>query len=480
MADAAVPRASWRDAIAIYLTPTMAAMLALGFASGLPLMMVFQKLSFWLRESGIERSSIGYFYWVTLAYSLKVLWAPVVDRVTIPWLTRRLGRRRAWMLIAIGGTVVGLSLIAGSSPASSLGLTIAGALLLAYSGATLDIAIDAWRIESAPNEAQANMAATYSLGYRLAIMFSGLGLALAEIASWRAAFLTMAAAMAICGGLVWLIKEPAHDPRVAERARLPFLRRVADSVIDPFLQIAERLRWWIIPVLALVAIYRLSDFTMGVMASPLYADAGYSKATVGVIQSMIGPWITIVGGFLGGLAVARFGLLRALFMGAIFTLVTTAAYSILAFVSLADVKAVLLDLNQALPIGPSRTQTLAGLAAGLPPPPVGALFLSIGADNLSGGFVTTAFIAYMSSLTDRVNAATQYALFSSMYALFCKFAAGFSGVLTDLMGYQTFFLLCAFYAVPAGLLILLLGWRGSASARGVHTPGAEGRAAAAG
>ena len=164
---------SWLAALRVYLKPLMLAMLVLGFASGLPLMMVFSKLSYWLRDAGIDRTTIGFMYWITLAYTIKFLWAPAVDRLKIPGLTARFGQRRSWMMIAIAGTVAGLLIIAASDPASGLVMTLAGAFLLAYSGASLDVAIDAWRIESAPREEQANMAAAYVLGYRFAIMASG-------------------------------------------------------------------------------------------------------------------------------------------------------------------------------------------------------------------------------------------------------------------------------------------------------------------
>lgn len=433
----AAARGRLLETLLVYLKPRMAAMLVLGFASGLPLMMVFSKLSFWLRESGIDRTTIGFFYWVTLAYTVKFLWAPVLDRMPVPWLTKALGRRRSWMLVAIAGTVVGLLLISASDPALGLGLTLAGAFVLAYSGATLDISIDAWRIEAAPNEEQANMAATYVLGYRFAIMFSGLGLALAEFTNWHVSFAVMAGTMAVLGVLIVFMHEPPRDPRLAEETRLPFARRVAKAVIDPFQQVAGRLKAWILPVLGVVALYRLSDFTMGVMASPLYADLGFSKATVGLIQSGIGPWVIVAGGFIGGVAVVSAGLLRTLLVGAVITVITTGLFAWL---------------------------------AGRPEPVAWELFIIISADNFAAGFVGTAFIAYLSALTDRANAATQYALFSSLYAFFCKFIAGFSGALADAVGYQTFFLITAAYGIPAALLVMLLMARGTPEARGQREP----------
>lgn len=430
---AAEEQRSMRDAVRVYLTPVMLSMLVLGFASGLPLYMVFQKLSFWLRDAGIDRSTIGFFYWVTLSYTLKFLWAPVVDRVRVPFLYSLLGPRRSWIVTAITGTVIGLIIISQTDPTASLLPVAIAALLLAYSGATLDVAIDAWRIESAPTEMQANMAAAYSLGYRVAYLTSGLGLAIAGLADWDISFLAMAAAMAISAGLVFFMKEPAAG--VAKRAlEGSFGVKVVRAVVEPFKQILGRLGLWFIPVILLVAIYRLSDFTMGVMASPLYSDIGFDKVIVGSVQGGPGLAATIFGLFLGGVAAYRFGLMRALVIGLIITFVTNGAY--------------------------------AWLAATAGSEDIWKLTMAIVGDNVAGGFVTTVFIAYLSSLVDPANAATQYALLSSFYGFFAKFLSGFSGVLADAVGYVNFFLITAAWTFPAALLLAVIVMRGSVAAQG--------------
>ncbi len=435
MADATEPAGrTWGQTASAYARPIMIAMLILGFASGLPLMMVFSKLSFWLRDAGIERSTIGFFYWVTISYTLKPLWSPVIDRVPVPWLTKALGKRRSWMIVAILGTMVGLSLIAFTDPANGLIVTALGAFILSYSGATLDISIDAWRIESATRDSQANMAAAYVLGYRAAIMFSGIGLAISEWTNWTISFLAMAATMGLCAILILFMKEPFHAYR--EPDTQSFGRRVAASIIEPFKQFWDRLGHWIVPVFLLVAFYRLSDFTMGVMASPLYSDLGFSRAVVGGIQSGPGVIATISGGFLGGVIAYKFGVLRTMVVGAVITFATNAAFAYLAAV------------------GSSES--------------VGLLAFVISADNVAAGFVGTAFIAYLSSLTDPLNAATQYALLSSIYALICKFIAGFSGVMADAMGYVGFFIVTATYALPMAALIIFIMLRGTDAARGIR------------
>ena len=444
---------SFSENIRIYMKPKMLAMLALGFASGLPLMMVFQKLSFWLREVGIDRSTITFMYWITIAYTLKWLWSPVVDRITLPWLGKAMGQRRSWMLLAIVGTMVGLMTIGQSNPKDALWVTLVGATILAYSGATLDIAIDAWRIEIGETSEQGHLAAVYQLGYRFAIMFSGVGLAIAEYYPWSISFAAMAGAMGISGVIViFFIVEPHHAARIKREAKAMH-RAIADAIIEPFGQLIKRLGWWILPVAALVALYRLPDFTMGVMASPLYADLGYSKVVVGGFQSGVGPWLLILGAFLGGFSVASFGTMRTLLIGAPLTFITTAAYALLANLGTPDMADVIREANN-------------GELVGVVPPPNIYLIMAIGADNIAGGFVGTAFIAYLSNLTDPRNAATQYACLSSLYAFFCKFIAGFSGTISEAIGYAGVFLLSASYAIPAALLIIFILWRGTIASKG--------------
>lgn len=423
------------DSLRPYLKWSIAAMLLLGFASGLPLMMVFSKLSFWLREVGVDRTTIGGFYAVSLAYSLKVFWSPVVDRVRIPGLTAMLGQRRSWMLVAVIGAALGLLLIGSSNPAESLTPTLLGALVLAYSGATLDISVDAWRIESAPDDEQANMAAVYVLGYRFAIMFAGVGLVIAERAGWFVAYATMAGAMGLVAGLIFLISEPERTP---EGPAKDLGQVFFDAVVQPFWQIVERFGQWVVPVLLLVGLYRLSDFTMGTMASPFYADLGYSKETVGVITGLFGPWPIVFGGFLGGWVAVRFRLMPALLFGAVITLLTNGAFAGLAFAA-----------------GPELDLAAAGDAAAVVhTPSEWALFGVILADNLAAGYVGTVFIAYLSSLTDRKYAATQYALFSSAYSLFCKlFASTTSGPLSEAAGWAGFYVITALFALPSAMLI---------------------------
>ena len=424
---------SWGQAFKSYFQPVMLVMLALGFASGLPYMMVFQKMSFWLREVGIERSTIGFFYWVTFAYSFKFIWAPVVDNIKLPILTKWLGHRRSWMFLAMLGTIIGMAVIGTSNPAENLMHTVVGALILSFAGATLDISIDAWRIESAPNEEQAQMAAVYTLGYRFAIMASGLALAVAGWFSWPAAFMALAGLMSFnIIVLLYFVKEPV---RIVRKKMQSARDVIVEYIFNPFFSIMVRMGKWAPIVLLLVAFYRISDFTMGVMAYPLYSDLGYSKQAVGLISSGYGVWITIFGAMIGGLFVVRFGLMRSLLLGAVITMITTAAYAWLSI---------------------------------QPEPLVRNLFVIIAADNIAGGFAATVFIAYLSSLVDKQYTATQYAFLSSLYSFFLKFASGFSGVFVDKIGYEKFFYLTAAYCIPVIVLIVILMIFGSEASKGIH------------
>ena len=414
--------------------PKMLAMLALGFGSGLPFMMFFSKLSRWLSETGIDKATIGFFFWIGLAYAFKFLWAPIVDRARIPLLTQALGQRRSWMLIAVIGTIIGMVTISSASPSpvivGSLWPIIIGGFILTYSGATLDIAVDAWRIESGSNEEQASFAAVYQLGYRFAIMAAGYALIIADIASWRATYLSTAAMMVVIAGIILCVKEPETTTR---RVPSSFLDGLRINVAEPFLDLFSRLGRWMIPVFALIILYRLSDFTMGVMAQPLYEELGYTKTQVGLVQGTFGPWPMIAGSFIGGIMVIRFGLMKTLLWGAIIMMATNAAFAWLA-----------------LQEGAVTWK----------------LLVTIFCDNISLGIVGTAFIAYMSAIASRKYAATQYALMSSAWGLFNKTAAGFSGLLYEAVGSFNFFIITALYGLPA-IAILLYVWKmGSPLARG--------------
>ncbi len=272
---------TWRESLRLYLQPASLRMLLLGFSAGLPLLLVLGTLSFRLREAGIDRSTIGYLSWVGLAYGVKWMWAPLVDRLPIPWLTARLGRRRSWLLLSQAVIMAGLVGMALNDPSQVLGPLVACALAVAFASATQDIALDAYRIESAEVNAQAALAATYQTGYRLAMIWAGAGVLWiaaraqgAETtgyaqAAWQTAYLVMA--FSLLPGMLMVLGSPEPVPAAMKPAR-NVAEWVQGALVDPFADFWRRYRWQAVLVLALIAVYRISDVVMGIMANPFYVD----------------------------------------------------------------------------------------------------------------------------------------------------------------------------------------------------------------
>ena len=422
---------AWLDAVRVYLRPNVASLALLGFSSGLPYLLVFSTLTAWLRDSAVDLSTIGFFAWVGLFYSLKFVWAPWVDRFRVPLLSRALGHRRSWM--ALSQIAVGVSLILLSQTEPNDTRWIAAlACLTAFFSATQDIVIDAYRIESAEQSNQAAMSAMYILGYRAALLVSGAGaLLIADVGSWSLAYLSCGLLMSIGLLTTCLVKEPPRnetDPnqrltaleRGATTRRLRFgetATRLFVAPITSFFQVYGRVAW---AILALVALYRLSDIVMGVMANPFYLDKGYTKSEIAGIAKGLGFGMSIFGAFLGGVLVMRFSVLKTMLLGALLVALTNLLFAFLA------------------QIAPSLT----------------LLALVISLDNLSGGVAATSFVAYLSGLTQREFTATQYALFSSLMTLPGKFISGFSGIAVSALGYFQFFVGSALLGIPAILLTI--------------------------
>ncbi len=423
---------TWMAALKTYLQPKMLAMISLGFASGLPYMLIYSELAFWMKKADVDLSVIGFFSWIGLAYTLKVLWSPLVDRLKIPFLTAKLGQRRSWMLLAIIGAVTGMLIIAASNPQETVLMTAIGALVLAFSGATFDISVDAWRIEAAPNDQQANMAASYVLGYRLAIMGAGLSYIVAGYFNWNIAYAFMAAIMSVNGLIVFFVKEPSRDIR---KKALTIGHAVHENIVKPFTSFVTRLGVWTPIVFLLVATYLISDKTMGPMAKPLYQHIGYTEIQVGLVSSFFGPWAVIAGGFAGGLISIRYGLMKSLLIGSILMVITNAAFAWLATIS---------------------------------SPETAYLFVTVGADNVAAGFAATVFIAYLSSLTELKFAATQYAFLSSLFNLVGKTLSGFTGIIAAKMGFAGFFIFTAVLGIPAIILTLVIIFFGPPTAKGIR------------
>ena len=420
---------AWLCTLKVYTQPASLRMLALGFSAGLPLLLVLGTLSFWLREAGIDRTTIGYLSWVGLAYAFKWVWAPLVDRLPLPGLTRRLGRRRRWLLLSQLLIAAGLLGMASQNPQLALTPMVWSALVVAFGSATQDIALDAYRIESASMQEQAALAATYQTGYRLAMIWAGAGvlwvatLAQGEqlgyaVRAWQVAYSVMAACMVV--GIVTVLLSPEPQPRP-----LPPSRSVQEwlhsALVAPFADFIARYRWQAALVLGLIAVYRISDVVMGIMANPFYVDMGYTKAQVAAVTKIYGVLMTLLGAFVGGAMAMRWGVMRVLMLGALLS---------------------------------ASSNLLFAWLAGQAPTTVG-LTLVVSADNLAGGIASAAFIAYLSSLTNVQYSATQYALFSSMMLLAPKWLAGFSGQFVDAYGYSPFFISTAALGLPVLVLVAL-------------------------
>jgi PAT family beta-lactamase induction signal transducer AmpG len=419
----------WLAALKVYLEPASWRMLFLGFSAGLPLLLVLGTLSFRLREAGIDRSTIGFLSWVGLAYGFKWVWSPLVDRLPLPLLTRWLGRRRSWLLLAQVTVVAGLVGMALLDPKVALEPVVWCALVVAFASATQDIALDAFRIESADAQHQAALAATYQTGYRLAMIWAGAGVlwVAARVAgaddktylhaAWQTAYLVMAASMGVGVLTVLLSPEPAQRELPPARNAAEWLR---GALIEPFAEFIRRYRWQAALILGLIGVYRISDVVMGIMANPFYVDMGYTKDEVAAVTKVFGVIMTLAGAFIGGVLSMRLGVMRILMLGAALSAITNVLFAWLA----------------------TRGHDLT------------ALVWVISADNLASGIASAAFIAYLSSLTNVNYSATQYALFSSMMLLAPKWLAGFSGVYVDAHGYEAFFTSTALLGVP----VLLLVW----------------------
>lgn len=434
----------WREALAAYAHPKVRGMLFLGYSSGLPFLMVLIILAARLKQAGIDRSTIGYFSWVGLAYSFKFFWSPFVDRLQLP-LLRSLGRRRSWMLLSQCAVMAGLLVMALADPAANPVHMAFCAIFTAFFAATQDIAVDAYRIEATGAEMQGTMAAAYQTGYSAALISTKAGaLFTAAALGWTAAYCLTAMLMLVGIVTTLLIAEPEAS---IDRSTLAREQRVIDflegshhwpeclrhatawligAVVCPFMDFFARNGWRIaLPILMLIVLYRLSYMSMGVMANPFYLDLHFTLAEIGWITGVYGVVVTLCGAFIAGALVLRWGTMRAMLAG---LLLLTGANLLYAYV--------------------------AGIHPGL-----GWFAGIIAVDNIGNGIAGTAFIAYMSSLTSRAYTATQYALFGSLWSVPTKFLAGFSGTVADALGYGPFFAITAALSLPALLLIVWMLWR---------------------
>lgn len=496
-----MPGKTWRAALAAYASPSTLVLLLLGFASGLPYMLVFSTLSVWLREAGVARETIGYASLIGLAYAFKWVWSPLLDQWRLPVLAR-LGRRRSWLVLAQALVILGLIGMSFCDPQKHLSWLIAIAVVVAFASATQDIAVDAYRLEIAGDQRQAALAASYMAGYRVAALlatagalffaewFGSTGFAYLHKA-WAGTYLLFGVLMVPALVTTLLMREPPVPLRTQlSAARYGFIHQVASVVVliillvsvpamftqlyntdfasvlsgdmspldlllqdraflrallytiltalclsavgrrglapvlTPVNDFILRYRWQALLLLGLIATYRMSDTVMGVMANVFYIDQGFTKDQIASVSKVFGLVMTLLGAGAGGLLIVRFGIMPILFIGG----AASAATNIL-FLMLAD-------------MGPNLRM----------------LIVTISLDNLSSGLATSAFVAYLSSLTNLKFSATQYALLSSIMLLLPRLIGGYSGVMVEKYGYHTFFLITALMGVPT-LFLILLHWR---------------------
>lgn len=408
---------------AIYANKKMAAMTALGFASGFPFLLVFSTLSLWLKEAGWTYAAIGAFSLVKIPYAFKWLWSPIFDKVKLPWLWR-LGRRRSWGLLLQVMLFIAIATMSVVNPASQRLPVWIFAIIVSLISASLDIVLDAYRVESFQHqpEDQAPGSAIFVLGYRIGLIFSGAGaLWLADFISWNNVYLIMALGSLVGFMTILFIEEPAVTFKYAKAEHEPWGKKIrlflSSSVKAPLLDFAKHKHWPVI--LLLIFFYRMSDAYFAPMSFPFYDDMGFSKIEIAYIIKIYGMVAAIAGGLAGGILIKKIGLFSGLMVCGIMQGLTTLLFSF---------------------------QAMAGHDVEL-------LTVTISLENFSSGMATTALVAYISSLCNILYTATQYALLSSIMSLARDLFAATSGILADAVSWEVFFAVAAFLSLPGILTV---------------------------
>jgi PAT family beta-lactamase induction signal transducer AmpG len=426
---------SWLDAVRIYGDRRILVILFLGFSSGLPLLLVFSTLSIWLTVEGVSLTAIGLFSLVRTPYTFKFLWAPVIDRFSLPFLTARLGRRRGWAIVIQAALMVSIFALASTNPAENPGLTALFAVLVAFTSASQDIVIDAYRVEILEDDEQGAGAGAIVLGYRMGMLSAGAGaLWLASAFTWQQVYTLMGVLVAVGMATILLAREPEAGPSLAsaeaeeERltrhlalGRAPWLARLLawfhEGVIAPFRDFMVRTGW--AAALAFIALYKLGESYLGVMANPFYIDMGFSTVEIANVTKAFGLGAIIMGGLIGGVLVNRVGIMRSLMICGVLQIAGTLMFVVQA------------EVGHSVPM----------------------LVVTITAENVTSGMATSAFVAYLSSLCNQAYTATQYALLSSMTAFSRDVLSASAGWAAERVDWAGFFLISAAAAVP-GLLVL--------------------------
>jgi MFS transporter, PAT family, beta-lactamase induction signal transducer AmpG len=417
---------NWRHSVAAYTDRRVLQVLALGFSSGLPLLLTYSTLSAWLATAGVRRAAIGAFALVGTPYALKFLWSPLIDSVPPPL---PLGRRRGWGITIQIALICAILSLGSCNPKHSLTLMAALSLLVAFLSASQDIVIDAWRVEILGTDLQGPGAGMIQTGYRIAMLVAGAGaLVIAARAGWFAAYATMAALVGV-GMLVFLFgpepKVPPESVRTAAMGHQGVRRLLATAVIGPFTDFMRRPLWPVI--LIFIVGYKLGEALAGVMATPLYISLGFSLQEIAAVSKLVGFFATVAGALLGGVVTARFGFRSSLILCGILQSAGNLFYVLQA-------------------VGGHR---------------LGYLALCVTAENVTGAMAGTALVGYLSSLCSPAFTATQYALLSSLASVGRTLVASSGGVLAEKFGWVRFFLLTTLATVPALVLLIWIGPRPS-------------------
>ena len=433
-------RMRWRRALAVYLTPQQIVIACLGFSSAVPLVLVLSVLSVWLAREGVDKGTIGLFAALGTPYVLKFLWSPLIDRLRLPGLSRRLGRRRAWLFVAQALVMLAIFGLGRSDPGAHVGLTAVMAFLVALSSATQDIVVDAYRIEILNDEEQGAGAAMINFGYRMGMIVAASGLLILADQLGFATVYQIAPALVLVGmAAAALYGEPrVRTTPEAERQEAEIRSRLADSgrpgpwaetaaqiymaVIAPFREFMARRGWAL--VLLFVTIYKLGDALAAVMISPLLVELGFTNTEIGLANKLVGVIALIAGGFVGGGLLAMAGMFRALLISGILMMVTNLFFAVLAV------------SGHSLPV----------------------LASAVALENFASGIGLTVFVAYLSGLCNLAFTATQYALLSSLTAVARTWLSTVSGYLAEALGWVPFFVATTLAAVP-GLVLLVWLWR---------------------
>lgn len=387
-------------------SPRMLVALLMGFACGVPLLLTASVLQAWMTEEGVNLAVIGLFSLVGLPYTLKFLWAPVFDRFTLPLF----GRRRGWMLAMQAALVVALVLLGRTDPGHTPWLVAMAAFLVTFFSASQDVVVDAYRREDLRDNELGLGSSLYVNGYRIGMLLAGSGgLILADHIGFRSVYLLMAASLLV-GVLTTLL---CQEPAVAEGAPTSF----REAVVQPFVEYFSRDQALLI--LVFILLYKIGDQMASTMTTPLYLSLGFSKTQIGAVAKLFGFWATVAGGLAGGIVLLRVGIVRSLYMFGFLQAVSTLGFTWLALA------------GNSLPV----------------------LATVIAFENLSSGMGTSAYVAYMASLTNKRFTATQYALLSSFMGIPRVLASAPTGWLVETMGWAVFFLGCALIALPALLLL---------------------------